>query len=112
MINIRDYIIDSIINKDDIVIVNSDNKDIKTIITNVCDEMLKTVQFVENAGDTIDSDIVVFNNVDSHNELIRDIAGALSNKNKTSVINVVSDSAIVDSMHPAISSKFTSKFNI
>lgn len=112
MINIRDYIIDSIINKDDIVIVNSYNKDIKTIITNVCDEMLKTVQFVENAGDTIDSDIVVFNNVDSHNELIRDIAGALSNKNKTSVINVVNDSAIVDGMHPAISSKFTSKFNI
>ena len=112
MMNIRDYIIDSIINKDDILIVNKNDRDIKNVIINVCDEMMKTVQFVENTGDTIDSDIIVFDNVNSQNELIRDIAGALSNKDKTSVINIVNDNSVADSMHPAISSKFTSKFNV
>lgn len=112
MNNIRDYIIDSIINQDNIILVNENNKNIENIINNVCDEMLKTVQFVKSTGENIDSDIIVFNNVDSHNELIRDIAGALNNKNNTIVINIINDMSIVNTMHPAISSKFVNKFTV
>ncbi len=109
MNNIRDYIIDSIINQDNIILVNENNKNIGNIINNVCDEMLKTVHYVKSTGENINSDIIVFNNVDSHNELIRDIAGALNNNN-TIVINIVNDMSIVNTMHPAISSKFVNKF--
>jgi len=94
------------------VIVNENDIDIAQVISMTATETMNSVQIVHTTGKKIDSDIVVFDNVDFNSDIIRDVAAALSNSGVKSVICVVGNYDVINNLHPAISSKFSNRINL